>query len=69
MRIENASQNKLQMTKIYKEMSGLGLKEAKETIEKAPIIIPNGLTREEAEEIVSGFVKNGFLASIIIADA
>ena len=25
--------------------------------------------KEEAEEIVSGFVKNGFLASIIIADA
>lgn len=69
MRIENASQNKLQLTKIYKEMSGLGLKEAKETIEKAPIIIPNGLTKEKAEEIVSGFVKNGFLASIIIADA
>ena len=69
VRIENASQNKLQLIKIYKEMSGLGLKEAKETIEKAPIIIPNGLTREEAEEIVSGFVKNGFLASIIIADA
>lgn len=69
VRIENASQNKLELIKIYKEMSGLGLKEAKETIEKAPIIIPNGLTKEEAENIVSGFVKNGFLASIIIADA
>lgn len=69
VRIENASQNSLQLIKIYKEMSGLGLKEAKETIEKAPIIIPNGLTKEEAEKIVSGFVKNGFLASIIIADA
>ena len=69
VRIENASQNKLQLTKIYKEMSGLGLKEAKETIEKAPIIIPNGLTKEKAEEIVSGFEKNGFQASIIIADA
>lgn len=69
VRIENASQDKLQLIKIYKEMSGLGLKEAKETIEKAPIIIPNGLTKEEAEKIVSGFVKNGFLASIIIADA
>lgn len=69
VRIENASQNNLQLIKIYKEMSGLGLKEAKETIEKAPIIIPNGLTKEEAEKIVSGFVKNGFQASIIIADA
>ena len=69
VRIENASQNKLELIKIYKEMSGLGLKEAKETIEKAPIIIPNGLTKEEAEKIVSGFVKNGFPASIIIADA
>lgn len=69
VRIENASQNKLELIKIYKEMSGLGLKEAKETIEKAPIIIPNGLTKEEAEKIVSGFVNNGFLASIIIADA
>ena len=45
------------------------VEEAKETIEKAPIIIPNGLTKEEAEKIVSGFVKNGFQASIIIADA
>ena len=68
VRIECASNKKLELIKIYREISGLGLKEAKETIDRIPVIIPNGLKKEEAERIVSGFVKRGYLASIIIAD-
>ena len=69
VRIESGTNNKLELVKIYKEISGLGLKEAKETIDRIPVIIPNGLRKEEAERIVSGFVNKGYQASIIIADA
>ena len=69
VQIECASNKKLELVKIYREISGLGLKEAKETIDRIPVIIPNGLKKEEAERIVSGFADKGYLASIIIADA
>lgn len=60
---------KLNLIKAVKELLNIGLKEAKDIVDKGPVIIPNGLKKEEAERIVSGFVKRGYLASIIIADA
>ena len=59
---------KLALVKAVKELLNIGLKEAKDIVDKGPVIIPNGLKKEEAERIVSGFVKRGYLASIIIAD-
>lgn len=41
--------------KVIKEIRGfteLGLKEAKDMVEKAPIVVKKGLTKEEAESIV-----------------
>lgn len=41
--------------KVIKEVRGftdLGLKEAKELVEKAPVVVKGGLTREEAEQII-----------------
>lgn len=60
---------KLTLIKAVKELLNIGLKEAKDIVDKGPVIIPNGLKKEEAERIVSGFAKRGYLASIIIADA
>ena len=60
---------KLALVKAVKELLNIGLKEAKDIVDKGPVIIPNGLKKEEAERIVSGFVKKGYQASIIIADA
>ena len=42
---------KLQIVKLVKELTGLGLKEAKELVESAPQPIKEGVSKEEAAEI------------------
>ena len=43
--------NKVQVIKAVRTITGLGLKEAKETVEGAPSPIKEGATKNEAEEI------------------
>ncbi len=43
--------NKIQALKVVREITGLGLKEAKEMIESLPKTIKEGVSKEEAEEI------------------
>jgi large subunit ribosomal protein L7/L12 len=43
--------NKIGVIKIVKEISGLGLKEAKDLVDAAPKMIKTGVKKEEAEEI------------------
>ena len=43
--------NKVQVIKAVRTITGLGLKEAKETVEGAPSSIKEGATKDEAEEI------------------
>lgn len=43
--------NKVQVIKAVRTITGLGLKEAKETVEGAPSPIKEGATKDEAEEI------------------
>jgi large subunit ribosomal protein L7/L12 len=40
---------KLQVVKLVKELTGLGLKEAKELVDSAPKAVKEGLPKEEAE--------------------
>ena len=42
---------KLQIVKLVKELTGLGLKEAKEMVDSAPKAIKEGLAKDEAEGI------------------
>ena len=42
---------KLNVIKVVREISGLGLKEAKELVESAPKAIKEGASKDEAEEI------------------
>ena len=42
---------KLQIVKLVKELTGLGLKEAKEVVDAAPKAIKEGCSKEEAESI------------------
>ena len=42
---------KLQIVKLVKELTGLGLKEAKELVDSAPKAIKEGLAKDEAEGI------------------
>lgn len=60
---------KLALVKAVKELLNIGLKEAKDIVDKGPVIIPNGLKRGEADRIVLKFVSKGYSAIPIIADA
>ncbi|MFO7843897.1 MAG: 50S ribosomal protein L7/L12 [Bacteroidales bacterium] len=42
---------KLQIVKLVKELTGLGLKEAKEVVDSAPKAIKEGVSKEEAESL------------------
>ena len=46
-----AGDNKIGVIKVVKEVSGLGLKEAKDLVDGAPGIVKKGVKKEEAEEI------------------
>ena len=42
---------KLQIVKLVKELTGLGLKEAKEVVDAAPKAIKEGISKEEADSL------------------
>ena len=44
-------QNKIQVIKAIKELLGVGLKDAKALVEKAPVVIKENVKGEEAEQI------------------
>lgn len=43
--------SKLNVIKAIRELTGLGLKEAKETVEGAPTIVKEQISKDEAEEV------------------
>ena len=47
--LEAAGSNKIAVIKVVREMTGLGLKEAKDLVESAPKAVKEGLPKEEAE--------------------
>jgi len=42
---------KIQVIKVVRAITGLGLKEAKELVESAPTAVKEGVTKEEADEL------------------
>ncbi len=47
--LKNAGAGKLAVVKLVKELTGLGLKEAKEMVDGAPSVIKEGLAKADAE--------------------
>ena len=43
--------NKVKVIKVVREITGLGLKEAKEDVDGAPKVLKEGVSKEEAEDI------------------
>jgi len=54
-----AGQAKLGVVKLVKELTGLGLKEAKELVDAAPKAVKEKVSKEEAESIKSQLVEAG----------
>lgn len=49
--LKAAGPNKLQIVKLVKDLTGLGLKEAKDLVDGAPKTIKEGLPKDEAENL------------------
>lgn len=57
--LKSPGANKLQIVKLVKELTGLGLKEAKEVVDSAPKTIKEGLPKDEAENLKKQLVEAG----------
>jgi len=51
--------NKVNVIKVIREVSGLGLKEAKDLVESAPANVKEGVSKAEAEELKKKLVDAG----------
>ena len=49
--LESIGEKKIQVIKVVRELTGLGLKEAKEVVDSAPGPVKEAATKEEAEEM------------------
>ena len=57
--LQSPGGSKLQIVKLVKELTGLGLKEAKELVDKAPVPVKEGVSKEEAESLKQQLVDAG----------
>ena len=57
--LKAAGANKLQIVKLVKELTGLGLKEAKDMVDGAPKTIKEGLPKDEAENLKKQLTEAG----------
>ncbi len=51
--LKSGGANKLQVVKIVKDLTGLGLKEAKDLVDGAPKPVKEGVAKAEAEEVAT----------------
>ncbi len=57
--LKSAGASKLNVVKIVKDLTGLGLKEAKELVDGAPKNVKEGISKGEAEDIASKLKEAG----------
>jgi len=57
--LKSAGANKLQIVKLVKDLTGLGLKEAKDMVDGAPKTIKEGLPKDEAENLKKQLTEAG----------
>ena len=57
--LKDAGANKIQVIKVVRDATGLGLKEAKELVDGAPKTVKEGVSKDEAEELKAKFTEVG----------
>ena len=55
----SAGASKVKVIKVVREITGLGLKEAKEVVDGAPKVVKEGVSKAEAEEIKAKLEAEG----------
>jgi len=62
--LESAGDKKINVIKAVREVTSLGLKEAKDLVEGAPQTIKEGVTKDEADKIKKAFEEAGAKVSV-----
>ena len=62
--LASAGAEKIKVIKVVREITGLGLKEAKEVVDNAPKTVKEGISKEDAEKIVAAFKEVGATCEI-----
>ena len=57
--LKEAGANKIQVIKVVRDATGLGLKEAKDLVDGAPKTVKENVKKEEAEELKAKFAEAG----------
>ena len=57
--LKDVGANKIQVIKVVRDATGLGLKEAKDLVDGAPKTIKEGVSKEEAEDLKAKFTEVG----------
>lgn len=57
--LKSGGQAKLQVVKLVKELTGLGLKEAKDLVDAAPKPVKEGISKEDAESLKKQLTEAG----------
>jgi large subunit ribosomal protein L7/L12 len=57
--LAGAGANKIQVIKVVREITGLGLKEAKDLVEAAPKAVKEGVSKADAEDMKKKLVEAG----------
>ncbi len=62
--LKSAGVQKINVIKVVREVTGLGLKEAKDLVDGAPKVVKEGLKKEEAEEMKKKFEEAGAVVEL-----
>ena len=66
--LSDAGQNKVNVMKLVYELTGMGLKEAKDRVEAAPNVIQERIPQAQAERIQKGLIDAGATVELIACD-
>ncbi|MBI4128528.1 MAG: 50S ribosomal protein L7/L12 [Parcubacteria group bacterium] len=62
--LKSAGEQKIQVIKVVREITGLGLKEAKDLVDGAPKVVKEGVRKEDADEMKKKLEAAGGTAEI-----
>jgi len=62
--LSSAGDKKIQVIKVVREITGLGLKEAKELVDGAPKEVKTGVSKAESEEIKGKLEEQGAIVEV-----
>jgi large subunit ribosomal protein L7/L12 len=62
--LSSAGDKKIQVIKVVRELTGLGLKEAKDLVDGAPKVVKEGVTKEDAAKMKASLEEQGATVTI-----